>query len=226
MVSTSTTAPGGDAASPAGTGGSGTGQGGTGGATPDDGAATPSYEPMSVKGPAMIVLGLAVVILLGGVAAAALSSGSNPTFTIRHVTLADGTQVELVPAAVKLHAIVNNEEPPADIIGNLGVPRESVVHGVINSDQHTAQFDRTVDLTSQLAQPQVVEAYRRMVTAVGWKVIYQGAAPQGPAGADEILATKGSADGFYWEVGIVVSPTTAAGSTPYSVEVFETPDGN
>jgi hypothetical protein len=181
---------------------------------------------MSVKGPAMIVLGLAVVILLGGVAAAALSSGSNPTFTIRHVTLADGTQVELVPAAVKLHAIVNNEEPPADIIGNLGVPRESVVHGVINSDQHTAQFDRTVDLTSQLAQPQVVEAYRRMVTAVGWKVIYQGAAPQGPAGADEILATKGSADGFYWEVGIVVSPTTAAGSTPYSVEVFETPDGN
>jgi hypothetical protein len=221
MVSTSTTAPGGDAASPGGTG-----RGDTGGTTPDDGAATPSYEPMSVKGPAMIVLGLAVVILLGGVAAAALSSGSNPTFTIRHVTLDDGTQVDLVPAAVKLHAIVNNDEPPADIIGNLGVPRESVVHGVINSDQHTAQFDRTVDLSSQLAQPQVVEAYRRMVTAVGWKVIYQGAAPQGQAGADEILATKGSADGFYWEVGIVVSPTRATGSTPYSVEVFETSDGN
>jgi len=221
MVSTSTTATGGDAAIPGATGG-----GGTGGPTADEHGAAPSYEPMSVKGPAMIVLGLAVVILLGGVAAAALSSRSDPTFTIRHVTLDDGTQVGLVPAAVKLHAIVDNGEPPTDIIGNLGIPRESVVHGVINSDRHTAQFDRTVDLTSQLAQPQVAEAYRRMETAVGWKVIYQGAAPQGPAGADEVLATKGSADGFYWEVGVVVSPTTPTGSTPYSVEVLETPDGN
>ena len=184
------------------------------------------YEPMSVRGPALIVLGLAVFLLIGGVVASAISSGSTPSFSIRKVTLADGTTVALSPAAVRLHAIVSNDEPPADIIGNLGIPTESVVTGVVNSDQHTAQFDRTVDLTSQLAQPQVVEAYRRMVTAVGWKVIYQGGAPQGPAGADEILATKGSADGFYWEVGIVVSPTRATGSTPYSMEVFETPDGN
>ena len=185
----------------------------------------PSYEPMSVKGPALIVLGLAVVILLGGVAGAALSSSSNPTFTIRQVTLSDGTSVALVPATETLHAIVNNGEPPDDIIGNLGIPRESTVTGVIDSDQHAAQFDRTVKLTSQLAQPQVIEAYRRMVGATGWKVIFQGSAPQA-AGATELLATHGSGDGFYWEIGVVVSPTTAAGATPYSVEIFETPDGN
>jgi hypothetical protein len=193
---------------------------------PDDVTPSPSYEPMSVKGPALIVLGLAVVILLGGVAAAALSSSSNPSFSIRHVTLDDGTTVHLVPATVKLHAIVDNSEPPADIIGNLGVPRESKVTGVQNSDRHTAQFDRTVRLSSQLAQPQVTEAYRRMLHAVGWKVIYEGPAPQGVRGATEILAKRGSADGFYWEVGVVVSPTTPTGSTPYSVEVLETPDGN
>jgi len=181
---------------------------------------------MSVKGPAMIVLGLAVVILLGGVAAAAFSSSSNPTFTIRQVTLDDGAIIHLVPAATKLHAIVDNSEPPSDIIGNLGVPRESTVHGLVNSDQHAAQFDRTVDLTSELAQPQVTEAYRRMLAAAGWKVIYEGSAPQGAAGSTEILATRGSSDGFYWEVGVVASPTTPLGSTPYSVEVFETPDGN
>ena len=77
---------------------------------------------MSVKGPALIVLGLAVVILLGGVAAAALTTSTNPTFRIQHVTLSDGTTVNLVPATSALHRIVSNGEPPADIIGNLGRP--------------------------------------------------------------------------------------------------------
>ena len=219
MVTTSEQVPG-----PGGPGGGGPGR-------PDDAVTgeTPpvaSYEPMSIKGPALIVLGLAVVILLGGVAAAALSSATNPVFTIRYVTLADGTTVPLVPATTKLHAIVNNGEPPADIIGNLGIAQESTVTGVINSDQHAAQFDRTVNLTSQLAQSQVTEAYRRMLTVAGWKLIYQGSAPQAVAGSDELLATHGSSDGFYWETGIVVSPTTPTGSTPYSVEIFETTDGN
>ena len=190
------------------------------------GTPVPSYEPMSVRGPALLVLGLAVVILLGGVAAAALSSSSNPTFSIRQVTLDDGTTVHLVPATVKLHAIVDNSEPPADIIGNLGIPQESTATGVVNSDRHTAQFDRTVKLGSQLAQTQVIEAYRRMLQAVAWKIIYEGPAPQGVPGATEILAKLGSSDGFYWEVGVVVSPTTPAGATHYSVEVLETPDGN
>jgi hypothetical protein len=185
-----------------------------------------SYEPMSVRGPALIVLGLAVFLLIGGVVASAISSGSNPSFTIRHVTLADGTVVALAPASAKLHAIVSNDEPPADIIGNLGVPTESVVTGVVSSDQNTAQFDRTASLRSQLAQGQVIEAYASLLKTVGWQVIYNGPAPQGAPGSTEVLAKRGSGDGFYWETGVVVSPTTPAGVTPYSVEVLETPDGN
>lgn len=184
------------------------------------------YEPMSVRGPALIVLGLAVFLLIGGVVASAISSGSNPTFSIRHVTLADGTTVALAPAATKLHALVSNDEPPADIIGNLGVPKESTVTGVVDADQHAAQFDRTASLRSQLAQEQVVDVYTRLLRAVGWQVIYTGSAPQGVAGTTELLAKRGSGDGFYWEIGVVVSPTTPAGVTPYSIEVFETPDGN
>lgn len=205
-------------------------------ATPDDGAAgvgddavAPAgrgYEPMSVRGPALIVLGLAVFILLGGVVASALSSGGNPTFSLRQVTLADGTTVALAPATTRLRAIVSNDEPPADILGNLGVPRESTVTGVVDSDQGTAQFDRTVDLTSHLAQGQVAGAYAELLRSVGWQVIYDGTAPQGVAGATEVLAKRGSGDGFYWETGVVVSPTTSAGATPYTIEVFETPDGN
>jgi hypothetical protein len=184
------------------------------------------YEPMSVRGPALIVLGLAVFLLIGGVVASAISSGSNPSFTVRHVTLADGTTVALAPATSKLHTLLSNDEPPADIIGNLGVPKESVLTSVVNSDQHAAQFDRTAELRSTLAQSQVIEAYDHLLRAVGWQVIYSGPAPQGVPGATELLAKRGSGDGFYWETGVVVSPTTPAGVTPYSVEVLETPDGN
>jgi len=181
---------------------------------------------MSIRGPALIVLGLAVLLLLGGVVASAVTSGSDPTFTLRQVTLADGTTVPLTPAAARLHAIIGNGEPPADIIGNLGVPKESVVTGVLNSDQHTAQFDRTARLRSQLSQTEVVDVYARLLRTVGWQVIYRGPAPQGGPGATEVLAKRGSGDGFYWETGVVVSPTTPEGTTSYSVEVFETPDGN
>ena len=186
----------------------------------------PAYEPMSVRTPALIVLGLAVVILLGGVVAGALTTGSTPTFRVKDVVLSDGTRVPVSPATDRLHAIEANGEPPADILGNLGVLTSSTVTGVLNSDQNAAQFDRTVHLTSPLAQDQVTEAYRRLLKATRWSVIYDGPAPQGTDGTTEVLAKHGSGDGFYWEVGVVVSPTTPTGSTPYSIEVFETPDGN
>jgi hypothetical protein len=184
------------------------------------------YEPMSVRTPALIVLGLAVFILIGGVVASALSSGSDPSFTLGKVTLPDGTTVVLAPASVKLHPIVSKDEPPADILGNLGVPKESVVTGILNSDQDAAQFDRTVDLTSRLSQDQVVSVFSRMLKDVGWQVIYTGSAPQGTPATTEVLAKHGSGDGFYWETGVVVSPTTPTGTTPYTVEVLQTPDGN
>ena len=101
-----------------------------------------------------------------------------------------------------------------------------MVTGTVNSDQNTEQFDRTVDFTSQLSQDQVVSAFSLLLKDLGWQVVYTGAAPQGTAGTTEVLAKRGSSDGFYWETGVVVSPTTPTGTTPYSVEVIQTPDGN
>jgi hypothetical protein len=194
----------------------------------DDEPPLPRFEPMSVRGPALIVLGLAVVILLGGTLAAALTSTTpEPVAHVAAVTLSDGTHVTFSPATVRLHTIVTSGQPPSDILGNLGVQTTSTVTGTVDGDQGTSQFDRTVDLhTEALAQSQVAEAYRLMLQANRWNVIYQGNAPQGAAGTTEVLAKKGSSDGFYWETGVVVSPTTATGSTSYSIEVFETPDGN
>lgn len=185
-----------------------------------------SYQHLSVKGPALVVLGIAVLIIVTGVVASALVSGTTPTLSIHHIAIAGGTNVPLTPAASALHSIVGAGEPPADILGNLAVPTGSRVESAINSDQSQTQFDRTVNLASGLSSDQVVAVYRALLPRLGWQILYVGAgARQGRQGI-EVLAKHGSGDGFYWEVGAVVSPMTSTGTTPYSLELFELPDGN
>jgi hypothetical protein len=193
---------------------------------PDEPEATGrGVRPASVRGPALVVLGIAVFIVVAGVAASALASGNAPTTSLRSVTLPAGTVVPLTPALVAMKRIVNASEPPADIIGNLAVPSGSQVTHVVNTDQGQAQFDRTVAFTTQLSSGQVVELYRTLLPRLRWRVVYAGPGT-GHFGSQgtEVLAKLGSGDGFYWEVGVVVSDTTSAGITPFSVELFELPD--
>lgn len=177
-----------------------------------------------VRGPALVVLGIAVFIVVAGMVASALASGNTPPPVARSVTVG-GTAVPLLPATVALRPIVGRGEPPADIIGSLAVPSASQRTGVVDIDQGQGQFDRTVSFTTRLSSDQVVEAYRVLLPRLGWRVIYAGPGSNrlGEPGT-EVLAKRGSGDGFYWEVGLVASPTTPDGSTPFSIEVFELPD--
>jgi hypothetical protein len=181
-----------------------------------------SFQPMSLRGPALIVLGIAVLIVVAGVVASALDSGSSPTLTIRSITIPDGTVVHLTPATTAMKSIVGAGEPPADILGNLAVPAASPITHTLNIDQSAGQFDRTVSFTSGLSSDQMVDVYRTLLPRLGWRVIYVG--PQRGGLGTEVLAKKGSGDGFYWEVGAVASPTTSAGTTPFSLRLLELPD--
>ncbi len=182
------------------------------------------YQKVSVRGPALIVLGLAVFIVVAGVVASAVDSGGTPVLSIHSVTIPDGTVVRLVPATTALRTIVSAGQPPADILGNMAVPAGSTVSGTINSDQGSGQFDRTVTFHTGLTTDQVVQTYRTVLPKLGWQVIYNGPGSGKASSGTEVLGKHASGDGFYWEVGVVVSPTTSAGVTPYSVELFQLPD--
>jgi len=194
---------------------------GAGDAPPED---RPAFEPASVRGPALLILGIAVLLVVSGVVASAVVSGHDPVYSVRSVTLPDGTRVALSPATSVLRGIASSGEPPADVLGNLGVPAGSRVRAIVDSDQHAAQFDRTASLTDGHSSNQLVDSFRTLLPKLGWQLLYDGPAPQGGAGSVEVLAKHGSGDGYYWEVGVVVSPTTSAGVTPYSIELFEIPD--
>ena len=180
----------------------------------------------SAKGPALVVLGIAVFIVLVGTIGSALESGNGPTVSIHSVSIPDGTTVTLTPATTAMKSVVGGGEPPADILGNLEVPSRSPVVRTVNSDQGAGQFDRTVYFTSGLSSDQVVNTYLTLLPELGWKVIYDGSGAQRSGQGAEVLAKRGSGDGFYWEVGAVVSPTTSTGSTPFFLELYELPDDN
>jgi len=182
------------------------------------------FQPMSLRGPALIVLGIAVVIVVAGVAASIFGSGPGSQAVVGTVTVPGGNVVHLTPATTGLRSIVSSGQPPADILGALDVPAGSPVTGTVNIDQGVGQFDRTVRFRTGLVQGQVVALYRTLLPKLGWKLAYTGSGAGTEAQNTEVLAKKGSNDSFYWEVGVVVSPTTSAGVTPFSVEVLELPD--
>jgi hypothetical protein len=185
-----------------------------------------TYQKASVRGPALIVLGIAAFIIVAGIVASALSSGGSPTLSIHSATIPDGTVVHLTPAADAMHPIVSLGEPPADILGNLAVPAASPVTGTFDADRGQGQFDRTVSFHTGLSSNQVVDLYRNILPRLGWQVVYVGSAAQRGKQGTEVLGKHGSGDGFYWEVGVVVSPTTSSGTTLFSVELFQLADDN
>jgi len=195
----------------------------------DDGAVDPDnrlYEHMSLRGPALVVLGIAVLIVVVGVVASALTTGGATTLSIHTITIPDGTVVPLTPAATAMRSIVSAGQPPADILGNLAVPTGSSVVRTLNIDQGVGQFDRTVVFRSGLSADQVGDVYRTLLPRLGWKVTDRASPATGKATGTVILFKRGSSDSFYWEVGATVSPTTSAGSTTFSLELFELPDDN
>jgi hypothetical protein len=184
------------------------------------------YEHMSLRGPALVVLGIAVFIVVVGVVASALASGGDATLSVHRITIPDGTSVPLTPAATAMRSIVNAGQPPADILGNLAVPTGSAVVRTVNVDQGAGQFDRTVVFRTGLTSDQVGDVYRTLLPRLGWKVTDTGSPATGSAPGTVLLFKRGSGDSFYWEVGATVSPTTSTGSTTFSLELLELPDDN
>lgn len=182
-----------------------------------------SAKGPALRGPALVVLGIAVVIVVVGLVGAALAPGSGaparPSL-LRQVTLSDGSTLPMTPGSTALHDIVSGGQPPSDVVGPLAVPAGSTPAGTVDEDLTTGSYDRTAEFTTTLAAGEVVDAYRTLLPRLGWHVIYSGAGMKNGRPGTEVLAERAGSDGNEWEVGVVVSPGTAAGVTPFSLELL------
>jgi hypothetical protein len=197
------------------------------------GTTTPPRPPVrrtaSLR-PALIVLGVAAGILaLFGVLAVTSGHGTPPPAA--GPSRVHGTSLRAVGATRALAPIERPGTPPADVLGALAVPEGAATGGHHDNSTATTQYDEQMAFSVRAAEATVVDFYKVELKARGWSLLDVGPA-RGRSGAVEVLAQKGSSDGWYWEVGAVVSPTTfvrsgpraGAETTGFTLRLFEEPD--
>lgn len=174
--------------------------------------------------PAMLVAGIAVVLMLLFGVGAAVSNGGGTSPPPDHPTAVSGTSLRAVPGAPALRAIEQGGEPPPDIVDAVTLPAGSVAGAVAHNQ--VDGFDAQVRFSVDATQAAVISFYRSELRRFGWHVSGSGPATGVPGGV-EVLGVKAGSDGWYWELGAVVSPTTFAGTrntTPFLLRLFQVPD--
>ncbi len=183
-------------------------------------ATTPSVRP------ALVVVGIAAaLLLLFGIGAAV--QGSSRSTSAPHPRHVAGTALVAEPAAALLRPIETPGTPPTDVLTAVVVPT-GTTRTAATPSSGTTQFSATADFEVSASQASVVGFYRAELKARGWSSP-DVSTTQAPKGAIEVLAQRASTDGWYWEIGVVVSPTTFSAATTrdrtrFTLELFEVPD--
>jgi hypothetical protein len=168
----------------------------------DDGEIWAPRTPRA--GPALAVLGIAVVIILGGAAIALAGSGSKP---IRAAGLGrlPGVALSAESATTVLSRVAAGGDPPKDIAEALVLPAGSIYVRKQPSNGLDL-FSASVTISLDASPAQVVAFYRAELAHDGWTGLSVDAVATGSG--TEVLARHASSDGYYWGVGAVVRPVT------------------
>jgi hypothetical protein len=180
---------------------------------------------------AMIVPGIGALILILFIGAEFLTS--NPvqkTKTSTRSFSVPGTPLEAVPAVHDLKVITLSGQPPGNIINSVAVPSGARLTGHANNTA-SAQgvYDAQINLRADESQAVLETFYKQDMKKQGWQIISTGPADHVTGGL-EVLGKKAGSDGFYWELGAIISPTSfgagtpAAGATSFSLELIQEQD--
>ncbi len=189
----------------------------------------PSSRGVSIR-PAMVVLGLAVLILgLFVTLGLVTSTRVAPVRTSAKPNVVPGSALRAVTAVGALAPIVANGQPPSNVLNAVFLPIGSVRLSSANNSSSAGQYDEEVTLRSSASQGSLIGFFAADMHLEGWQVFDRGPALHDP-GALEVLGKIAGSDGYYWEMGATVSSTTfGAGAPPggwtdYSVRLFQIED--
>ena len=197
-------------------------------------AATPVPPPRTTPGmrPAMIVVGLAAVLVLGLIVVGAFSDhgpGSRSTPT-RDLGKVSGTSLLAVPALHALGPIEQPGQPPNNVLRALTVPAGATV---VSSADNTSDngYDEQVTFSSTASEAELLTFFSNELPRLGWKIESIGPAT-GITGSQQVLGQLAGSDGYFWEAGAVISPTIfppggpADGVTRFTLRLIQVSDDN
>jgi hypothetical protein len=203
------------------------------GATPDALADPPVRRSPGMR-PALLVLGIAAgLVVVFGVLAGVSGGGTHGTVGPTAPTRVKGTSLLAVPADKALGPIEQPGTPPDNIIDALTLPRGAAAGSFKDNNTSSTQYDEQMRFSVNASEGTVVDFYKVELKAKGWSIFSVGSTRDLPGGV-EVLAQKGGTDGWYWEVGAVVSPTTfgragsgsGSESTAFTLRLFQEPDAD
>ena len=200
-------------------------------AAPDGGEPPrPPARPHFSMRPAMIVPGIGLLILVLFIGAEFLTSNpvqltktSTGAFSVR------GTPLRAGPAVHDLKVITVSGQPPGNIINAVAVPEGATRTSYQNNTAQTQQYDAQITLRADESEAALDNFYQKDMKKQGWQIFSTGPADH-VAGGLEVLGKKAGSDGFYWELGAVISPTSfgagtpATGATSFSLVLVQEPD--
>ncbi|HLM95257.1 MAG TPA: hypothetical protein VK283_03030 [Acidimicrobiales bacterium] len=185
--------------------------------------------------PALIVLGLTLMLFLLGVGLEVLSgSQSRPTTSPKSVVTARGAVLHAVPARPLVGAIISSGQPPDDLLDAMAVPRGSAPVPSSALTQGVETYDRSLRFEVPATQQDVITFFRAQLPSEHWRRLSQGAAAKVPGGY-LILEQHPASDGLEWDLGVTVSPTffgalstgssaPASGTTSFTLRLYAVSD--
>ncbi|HEY5023434.1 MAG TPA: hypothetical protein VII76_00535 [Acidimicrobiales bacterium] len=199
------------------------------GPSPDPGPESPRRPPGPSTKPALVVLGITLVLCLVGVGLEVLSgSQSRPTASPTRIATAKGAVLHAVPARPLLKDIVAGGQPPDDLLNALAVPRGATPVSSSAVDQGVETYDRSLRFELRAPEQAVISFFRAELPALHWRRLSQG-----PTGTGDtqylVLEQHPASDGLEWDLGVTVSPTdfgspTSAGTTAFTLRLYAVSD--
>lgn len=174
--------------------------------------------------PALVVVAVAVAIVAIFGLGSLFHGGAPPARQAPVVVPA--SPLPSIPAGHALRPIEISGAPPRDVLASVVLPRGASVVSA-SPWNRTTQFSASMGFGIHQSQERVIDFYRLQLRARGWSIQDVGPA-RGAHGAIEVLAQRASSDGWFWEMGVVVSPTSftpkGAETTRFSLELFQKTD--
>ena len=156
--------------------------------------------------PALVVLAVAVVVVVGSALLSIVGSGSSNAPAAQLGTSVPGVPFRAIPAAADLRHVEGSGEPPADVVKALTVPANSHYVGSDDEDGGAGQFDRSVTFSVPAPSGTVESFYTKELRGSRWSMEFSGKA----AGHLELIAQRNGSDGYQWRVAVVIASVNPA----------------
>jgi hypothetical protein len=190
---------------------------------PIDAASQPSRAPQPPRSdftmkPALIVGGLAVVILIAfSVGAAFTHTATTPAKTPKGSTVVKGSPLRAMSAQTGLSVIEQGGQPPANVLAAITLPVGAARVSTKNPGKGGA-FDQEVRFSVDASEEAVLGFYKAELHDLGWRTVTSGPASHQPG--QQMVGQIAGNDGFYWQLGVIVSLSTFGASGTVDVTRF------